>query len=104
MAECEVQKNGGDVSHRPKYASISIIVDPSFQRHVNRVAFPFAEATITNVASTRKEIAKFVERASHDPIGGVEGLLDAIAMVDIDINIKDSGMEPMFPVRVVILL
>jgi uncharacterized protein YjeT (DUF2065 family) len=34
-----------------------------------------------------KEFAKFVEAASHNPVRRVEGFLDAVTVVAIDINI-----------------
>jgi hypothetical protein len=31
-----------------------------------------------------------VERAGHDPIGGVERLLDAVTVVDVDIDVENA--------------
>jgi hypothetical protein len=41
-----------------------------------------------------EEIAKLMERAGHHPIGGVESLLDAIAMMNVDIDIQNSRVKP----------
>lgn len=42
------------------------------------------------MASAREVILELMEGASHDPIGEIEGLLNTITMVDIDINIQHS--------------
>jgi len=34
-----------------------------------------------------------VERARHHAISRVESLFDAIAVVDIDVNVEDAGMD-----------
>jgi hypothetical protein len=34
-----------------------------------------------------------VKRAGHDSVGGVEGLLNPIPMMNIDINIQDALMK-----------
>ena len=31
-----------------------------------------------------------MEAESHDPVGQVEGLLDPVPVVDVDINVKDT--------------
>jgi hypothetical protein len=36
----------------------------------------------------------FMKRYSHDPISCVEGLLDAISMMDINVDVKDSLVKP----------
>jgi hypothetical protein len=33
-----------------------------------------------------------VQRASHDTIGGVECLLDTVAVMDVDVNVEHPGM------------
>lgn len=47
------------------------------------------------MASAGEVILELMEGASHDPIGQIEGLLNTIAMVDIDIDIEHSlvGLE-----------
>ena len=34
----------------------------------------------------------FVEGKSHDAVGRPEGLFDAIAMVDVDVDVEDAGV------------
>jgi hypothetical protein len=31
-----------------------------------------------------------VERDGHDPVGGVEGFLDAVAVVDVDVDVQHA--------------
>lgn len=42
------------------------------------------------MASAGEVILELMEGASHDPIGQIEGLLNTITMVDIDIDIQHS--------------
>ena len=37
--------------------------------------------------------AVLVERDRHDPIGGVEGLFDAVAVVHINVNVENALVE-----------
>ena len=50
--------------------------------------------TNSHTSSAGEELAVFVEWNSHDTIGGVEGFLDAIAVVDIDVDVHHTGMHP----------
>jgi hypothetical protein len=49
--------------------------------------------THANVASTREELSETVEGTGHDTVGGVKGLLDAISVVDIDVNVKNTRVN-----------
>eukprot|EP00624_Nannochloropsis_granulata_P004061 evm.model.NODE_30402_length_3421_cov_4.555686.1 len=47
---------------------------------------------VLDVSRTREEIAVLMKRHRHDPIGAVERLLHAVAVVDVYINVQDAGM------------
>jgi hypothetical protein len=54
-------------------------------------ALPYTD--ITKLTGAGEVLAVLVERNSHDAIGRVEGLFDTIAVVNINIDIKDSLLE-----------
>lgn len=45
------------------------------------------EATHSYIASTREELAESMKARRHHPVRGVEGLFDAIAMMDINVDV-----------------
>lgn len=47
-----------------------------------------------NVASAWEELTELMERAREDAIRIVESLFDAVAMVDINIDVQDAGVDP----------
>lgn len=46
------------------------------------------------VPSSREVLSVFMERHSHDPVCGIEGLFHAIAMVNINVNIQHPLVIP----------
>lgn len=49
-----------------------------------------ADAHVAKLAGTREELAIFVEGDGHYPIGRVKSLFNAIAMMDVNVNIKNA--------------
>lgn len=49
---------------------------------------------VLEVPRPGEELAVLVERAGHHPVGRVEGLLDAVAVVDVDVDVQDAGVVP----------
>jgi len=45
------------------------------------------------VSSAREVLSKFVEGHIHDSVGGVEGLLHAVAMMNVDVDVQDTLMH-----------
>jgi hypothetical protein len=74
-------------------ALVRDICDSIAEREVDCVVFALSNADITELTGTGEVLAVLVERTGHDAISRVESLLNTIAMVDIDINIKDSLFE-----------
>lgn len=81
-------------THRPEHPAIALIVNPILQREVNRIALASALALVAERARARKVVAKLMEARRHHPIGGVEGLLDTIAMVHVNVDVEDAGVMP----------
>ena len=50
--------------------------------------------TYLDVASARKVLAVLVERDGHDAVGCVESLLDAVAVVHINVNVQNALVHP----------
>jgi hypothetical protein len=63
------------------------------KRNIHRVAFSLADTPVSKFASSGETILLFVERARQDTVGRVERLLDTIAMMEINIDIKNSGVK-----------
>ena len=55
--------------------------------------FSGANTDIAELASARKVFAVLVERDSHDAVGGVEGFLDAVAVVNVDVDVENAWVE-----------
>lgn len=67
-----------------------LVVKPLVQRKVDCVVGAQIFADIIDVASAREIILELMEGAGHDPIGEIEGLLNTISVVDIDVNVQHS--------------
>ena len=44
-------------------------------------------------ALPRTKVSKLMERHGHDPVGRVEGLLDSVAVVDVDVDVEDASVK-----------
>jgi hypothetical protein len=55
--------------------------------------FAITNANVTKLTSTRKVFAVLVERASHDAVGCVEGFLDTVTVMNVDINVENTLVE-----------
>lgn len=71
-------------------ASEALVVHAVTAREVNGVVLAVPVADILEVTRTREELAVLVERARHDAVGRVEGLLHAIAVVDVNVDVQDA--------------
>ena len=69
------------------------IVNAVAKREVDCVILSGAHTNVAKLTSTWEVLSVLVERDSHDSVGGVEGFFDAVAMVDIDVNIENSLLE-----------
>ena len=75
-------------THWIKDAPERIVCDPILQRDVDRVPLPLPLANIVLRPRPREKVAMLVYAAGHDAVGSVEGLLNAIAVVAVDIDVE----------------
>ena len=64
------------------------------QRKIEAVIFAPAGSNVPQVSSSGEVFPVLVEGDRHDPVGGVEGLLDAVPMVDVNINVQHPLVVP----------
>jgi hypothetical protein len=72
---------------------VRLVVDAVAEREVDRVVLAAADADVAKLAGTGEVLAVLVEGDSHDAICGVESLLNAVAMMDIDVDVEDALLE-----------
>ena len=75
---------------RLKDGVVDVVVDAVAERKVDGVVLALAGADVAQVAGAREVLAVLVERDGHDAIGGVEGLLDAVAVVHVDVDVEHA--------------
>ena len=78
------------LNDRPEDEFVRVIVDAVAQRHVDRVVLPAPDAPILDVARAREEVAELVQRAGHHAVRRAERLLDAVAVMDVDVDVEDA--------------
>ena len=61
------------------------------KRNVDGIAKSIPNTTILELASSREVGAVLVKAARHDSVRTVEGLLDAIAVVAVNIDVEHTG-------------
>lgn len=69
------------------------VVDSVTEREVDGVVLALADTNVTKLTGSREILAILVERDRHDSVGGIEGLLDTITVVNIDIDVEDALVE-----------
>lgn len=62
--------------------------------HVDRVALALLDANVAYVTRSGEKVTKLVERSGHDSVGGVEGLLNTVSVVDVNVNVEDTKVDP----------
>ncbi|GIX63441.1 thioredoxin, putative [Babesia caballi] len=68
----------------------AVVVHAVVQRHVHAVVLARRDADVGHVARAREEVAELVEADGHDAVRDVKGLLDAVAVVHVDVNVHDA--------------
>ena len=71
-----------------------LIRDSIPKRHIYRVSFAFAYAFVIETPASREKVTKTMQRASHDTVGGVECLLNAIPVMAINVDVENAGIGP----------
>ncbi len=72
---------------------IRAIVNPVTKRKVDSIVFALTYANVAEFAGAREVFSVFVEGYSHDSICGIESLLNAITMVNVNIDVKHTLLE-----------
>ena len=66
------------------------VVHAVVEGEVDGIVLPLGVANVEDVAGAGEVLAELVEADGHDAVGGVEGLLDAVAVVDVDVDVEDA--------------
>jgi hypothetical protein len=69
------------------------VVNAVSEREVDCVVLALANTNVSQFAGAGEVFSVLVERNSHDSVGSVEGLLDTISVVDVDVDVEDSLVE-----------
>lgn len=76
-----------------KEAPVALVIDTIAERDVDSVVLTSTNADVAELAGAGEVLAIFVEGAGHDAIGGVEGFLDAVAVMHINVDIEHALFE-----------
>ena len=71
-------------------ALVRVVRDAVLKRDVHRVALALSVPPIILGTRARKVLPELVEGARHDAVRGVERLLDAVAVVAVDVDVEDA--------------
>ena len=95
-------------NHRNKQTLIGGVINSISQREVKTVVFASASSNVPKkvifisenrkqaisispkISCSREVLSILVERDSHHTVCGVEGFLDSISVVDVDVNVQHS--------------
>ena len=69
---------------------VAHVVHALLERDVDRVVAAGLRPDLVHVARPREEVAVAVQGDGHDAVGEVEGLLHAVAVVDVDVDVQDA--------------
>ena len=68
---------------------VDLVVGPGRKRQVDSIAFPCTAAGFFDLPRAGKQRPSIlVKRDGQDPVGIVEGILDAVAVVNVDIDVR----------------
>mmetsp|Transcript_20578 Transcript_20578/g.48498 ORF Transcript_20578/g.48498 Transcript_20578/m.48498 type:complete len:426 (-) Transcript_20578:122-1399(-) len=70
-------------------ALVGLVVHPVVQREVDGVVLPVRVTDVVDVPGAREVLPELVKGARHDAVRRVEGLLDAVSVVDVDVDVQD---------------
>lgn len=72
---------------------VRVVVDTIAEGEVDGVVLAGTDADVAQLTSTREVFAVLVEGDGHDTVGRIEGLLDTISVVDVNIDVEDALLE-----------
>ena len=73
---------------------VRLVCNAIAEREIDRVILAGSNADVSKLASARKVLPILVKGHRHDAIGGVEGFLDTVTMVHVDVDIKHALLVP----------
>lgn len=80
--------------HRLEQPLVRVVVHPVAQRHVDRVVLARPDADVLDVAGAgEEEVAVLVKGDGHHAVRREEGLLDAVAVVDVDVQVEHASVH-----------
>ena len=68
----------------------ALVVHAVLERHVERVVAAVALARVLEAARAWEEVTEAVEGQRHHAVGEVERLLDAVAVVHVDVHVEHA--------------
>merc|ERR1719311_569694 len=80
------------LDHWFKNRLIGSIVHAFLQGEIYRIVLALLRAQVGNRSSPGEEVAVLVEAARHYSVRAVKRLFDAVAVVDVDVDVQDSRM------------
>ena len=80
--------------HRLKDAAVGLVIDSVPQGKVDGVLLALAVASVTHITCPGEVLSVLVKGARHHTISGVEGLLNSISVVDVDVDVQDTLVVP----------
>ncbi len=75
-------------THRPEDTLERLVRNPILQRHIDRIALALPAPFVLLRSRAGKVLPELVEAARHDAVRGVERLLDAVAMMAVDVYVQ----------------
>ena len=78
---------------RLKNGLVCLVINTVAEGEIHGIVLTRANANVAKFSRAREIFAIFVERNRHDPVGGIERLFDAVAMMNIDVDIKHTLLE-----------
>ena len=87
-----VEARDAGVHHGREHRLVALVRDAVPERSVQGKTLAGADADVVERAGAReKAVAVLVEGDGQDSVRRQEGLLDAVAVVDVDVDVEDAG-------------
>jgi hypothetical protein len=81
------------LNDRFKDGLVCRIINAVSQGEVDGIVLTSANTDVAKLTGTWKVFAIFVERDGHNSVRGIKSFLNAIAVVNIDVNVQDPLLE-----------
>jgi hypothetical protein len=78
------------VNNRTENVEKGFVVHAGLEGKVDRVAVAVAVAGVVRLSRAGEEVFRLVERNGHHTVRQVEGFLDAVTVMDIDVDVENA--------------